>query len=149
MDKAPLTRRGFLRLSVVAAGSVIAAACQKALTEAIGTSTASPSPTPSVKVSLTGADQDAWTWFKQVKVGIAEGECESVIIHVNGQQFEAQREGETFTADVKLSAGENQVSAACLLPGGAEILSDPVIYTGRLRQVPTAVIQIALDGGQI
>ena len=155
MDKAPLTRRGFLRLSVVAAGSVIAAACQKALrdlasqTKVIGTSTASASPTPSVKVSLTGTDQDAWTWFKQVKVGIAEGECESVIIHVNGQQFGAQPDGETFTADVRLSAGENQVSAACLLPGGGEILSDPVIYTGRLRQVPTAVIQVALDGGQI
>ena len=149
MEKTHLTRRGFLRLSVVAAGSVIAAACQKALTEAIGTSTASPSPTPSVKVSLTGADQDAWTWFKQVKVGISGGECESVIIHVNGQQFEARLEGETFTADVRLSAGENQVSAACLQPGGGEILSDPVIYTGRLRQVPTAVIQVALDGERI
>jgi cyclomaltodextrinase len=147
--KAPLTRRGFLRLSVIAAGSAIAVACQKALNNAVGTSTASPSPTPSVKLNLTSGNQDAWTWVKQVKVGVSEGKCERVLVQVNGQEFEAKPDGASFTAEVKLSEGENQVNAVCLQPGGGEVQSAPVVYTGRLRQVPTAVIQIALEDGQI
>jgi cyclomaltodextrinase / maltogenic alpha-amylase / neopullulanase len=147
MKKAPLTRRDFLRLSLVTAGSVIAAACQKALPEAVGT--AVPSLTPSVKLSLANGSQDAWTWVKQVKVRVSEGECERVVIQANGQPFEAQPEGEFFSADVALLEGENQVNALCLQPGGSEISSEPVTYTARLRQVPTAVIQIGLDGNLI
>ena len=135
-------------MSVLAVSSVIAAACQKALTEVVGTSTPSPSATPSVTLNL-GGNQDAWTWVKQVQVGISEGECGRVIVHANGQEIEAQPEGEFFTAEVNLSEGENQVSATCLPPGGGEVQSEPVIYTGRLRQAPTAMIQIAFDGGQI
>jgi cyclomaltodextrinase len=152
MQKTPLSRRGFLRLCVVAAGSAIAAACQKALqniaTETVGTSTVSPSPEPGVKVSLTGADQDAWTWVKPVKVGV-EGECESVVVYVNGREFEAWRDGEYFTAEVNLSEGENLVNAVCRQRGGEEIRSNMLDYTERLRQVPKAVIQIALDGERI
>src|SRR5688572_19072758 len=151
MKKAPLPRRGFLRLCVVVAGSAIAAACQKALTDAIavGTSTAIPSPTPSVNMSLIGGNQDVWAWVKQVKVQVTDGECESMIIDVNRQEVAAQPNGEAFTAEVPLSEGENQVSAVCLQSGGGEVRSNPVIYTGRLRQVPTAVIQIALNGNQV
>ena len=154
MEKAPLTRRGFLRLCVVAAGSAIASACQKALqniapeTEAVGTSAVSPSPVPAVKVRMTGTDQDVWTWLKPVKVGV-EGECDSLVVHVNGREFEALPEGEAFTAEVRLSAGENRVSAACRQLDGAEIRSNMLNYTERLRQVPTAVINIALDGERI
>src|SRR5688572_14846698 len=150
-EKVALTRRGFLRLSVIAVGSTMVTACQEALTPtiAIGTSTVVPSPTPSVKLSLPGENLDAWTWVKRVKVGVSEGECEKVLLHVNGQEVEAQPEGEAFTAEVQLAEGENQVSAACILPGGGEVLSEPVIYTGRLRQVPTAMTHIALEGGQI
>jgi cyclomaltodextrinase / maltogenic alpha-amylase / neopullulanase len=144
MQKTPLTRRGFLRLFVVTAGSAFATACQKALTGIVGTNT----PSPSVNMSL-GGNQDVWAWVKQVNVRVLEGECEAVTVRVEEQEFEAQPEGETFTAEVPLSEGENQVSAVCLQPGGGEVRSDPVIYTGRLRQVPTAVIQIALNGGQI
>ena len=151
MEKASLSRRGFIRLSVIAAGSAVAAACQETLTPTIGvgTSTVAPSPTPPVKLSLPPGIVDAWTWVKQVKVGLSEGECERVFVQVNGQSVEAQPEGETFTAEVQLAEGENQVHAACVLPGGAEVQSDPVIYIARLRQAPTAVIQIALEGGQI
>jgi cyclomaltodextrinase len=150
MQKAPLNRRDFLRFCVVAAGGAIAAACQKALTEvlAVSTSTTAPSSTPSVKLSLIGGDQDVWTWSKPVKVGVA-GECESVVVYVNGREFEARPEGEYFTADVRLSEGENRVSATCRQPDGGEIQSNMLNYTERLRQVPTAVIQIALDGDRI
>jgi cyclomaltodextrinase / maltogenic alpha-amylase / neopullulanase len=153
MENTPLNRRSFLRLSVVAAGSALMAACQQALrgiapeTEAVE-ATASPSPQPGVKVSLTGADQDVWTWIKPVKVQVS-GECEGVVVYVNGREFEAQPEGEYFTADIRLSEGENRVSAACRELGGGEIQSNMLDYTERLRQVPTAVIQIALDGERI
>jgi glycosidase len=152
MEKAPLSRRGFLRLCVVAAGSAMVAACQKALQElgtatpVVGTSTAVPSPLPTTKLSLTGAD--AWTWLKPVKVGVT-GKCESVFVTANGHNFQAQPEGDYFKAEVGLAAGENQVNATCLGSEGAEIKSDSVIYTERLRQVPTAIIQINLDGGMI
>src|SRR5215213_8103569 len=153
MKRAALNRRDFLRLCVITTGSAIAVACQKALTDAtavpLGTSTAFPSAMPSVKLSLAGGNQDAWTWVKQVKVGVSEGECEQVVVQANGRQFETRAEGQLFTTEVRLSAGENEVSAACLLPGGGELRSEPVIYTGRLRQVPMAVIRIALEGVQI
>src|SRR5919109_2685876 len=101
MKRAPLTRRGFLRLAVIAVGSAVAVACQQKLQE-IATATSLPSPTatagPTLKLDL-GTNLDAWTWVKQVKVGVAEGECERVVLHVNGQQVEAQPEGDSFTAD--------------------------------------------------
>jgi cyclomaltodextrinase len=133
---------------MVAVGSAIAAACQKALTQVVGTSTPAPSPAPSVKMNL-GGNQDAWMWIKQVNVQVTDGECESMIIDVNRQEVATQPNGGAFTAEVPLSEGENQVSAVCLQSGGGEVRSNPVIYTGRLRQVPTAVIQIALNGNQV
>src|SRR5688572_22442762 len=148
MEKPRLNRRDFLRLCVITAGGAIAVACEKTITKAIGTSTAFPSPTPAVKLDL-GTDVDAWAWVKQIRVGVSEGECESVLLHVNGQEFQALQEGESFTADIQLSEGENQVSAACIQPGGGKVTSEPVVYTGRLRQAPTAVIQIAMQSEQI
>ena len=148
MDKTPLNRRDFLRLCVLAAGGAVAAACGKTITEIVGTSTASPSATPAVELSL-GTDLDAWTWVKQIRIGVSEGECERVLLHVNGQEFQAKPEGDSFIADIQLSEGENQITASCVQPGAGEVISDPVVYAGRLRQAPTAVIHIALEGEQI
>ncbi len=148
MDKTPLTRRSFLRLSVIAAGSAAAAACQNTPTQLVLTSTAAPSPTPSVKVDL-GGNVDAWTWVKQIKVGVSEGECERVLLQVNGQEFEAQSDSDAFIAEVPLLTGENAVTATCITPGGEVVQPEPVVYTGRLRQAPIATIQIALENRQI
>src|SRR5687768_1277739 len=148
MDKTPLNRREFLRLCVLAAGGAVAAACGKTITEIVGTSTVSPSATPAVKLSL-GTDLDAWTWVKQIRVGVSEGKCEKVILNVKGQEFQAQPDGDSFTSDIPLFEGENQITAVCIQPGGGEVTSEPVVYTGRLRQAPTAIIHIALEGGQI
>src|SRR5215203_4196945 len=117
MDKTPLNRRDFLRLCVLAAGGAVAAACGKTITEIVGTSTVSPSPTPAVKLSM-GTDLDAWTWVKQIRIGVSEGECERVLLHVNGQEFQAQPEGDSFTAGIQLSEGENRINASCVQPGG-------------------------------
>lgn len=148
MNRNLITRRGFLRISLVAAGSALAAGCQKALTQAVGISTALPSPAPSVKLNL-GENQDAWAWVKRVKVGVSQGECERVIVQANGNEFAVNPDGESFIAEVTLSEGENQVSAVCFQKDGAQVQSAPVIYTGRLRQVPKAIINISLDDGAI
>ncbi|HKG54071.1 MAG TPA: hypothetical protein VKB04_07395, partial [Anaerolineales bacterium] len=154
MERVPLERRDFLRLCVVAAGSVLAAACQKAVqeiateTEAIGTSTATASPGSDVKVSLTGKDQDVWAWTKQVK-GKLTGECKDLVVSVNGREFETQPDDENFVAEVRLSEGENRVSATCRQSDGGEIQSNMLNYTERLRQTPTAVINISIDGDHI
>jgi cyclomaltodextrinase / maltogenic alpha-amylase / neopullulanase len=148
MEKPRLNRRDFLRLCVITAGGTIVAACEKAITEAIGTSTVAASPAPAGRLSL-GTNVEAWTWVKRIKVGVSEGECERVLLHVNGQEFQAQPQGDSFIADVQLAEGENQVTAACIQQGGEETRSEPVTYTGRLRQVPTAVIRISLKDGQI
>jgi hypothetical protein len=109
LEKAPINRREFLHLSLVAGGSVILAACQEAdsgiatATKAVATSTASPSPVPPVKVSLIGSDQEVWAWVKQVKVKVT-GKCERLIVTANGQEFESQPDGEDFTAEIRLSA---------------------------------------------
>src|SRR5688572_16445553 len=105
MQKAPLTRRGFLRLGMVTAGSVIAAACHKALTGATAAGTSTPSS--SAKISL-GGNQDVWAWVKQINVRVDEGECEAVTVQVDEKEFKTQPEGKTFTAEVPLSGGENQ-----------------------------------------
>src|SRR5688572_10825881 len=151
MAKHLISRRGFLRLSVIAAGSVWATACQNELQD-IATATSLPSPSATanstVKLNL-GTNLDAWTWIKQVRVGLSEGECEKVVLQVNGQEVATQPDGDAFTAEIELAEGENQINAVCLHPGGGEAVSEPVIYTGRLRQVPTSVIQISLEGGKI
>ncbi|HEU4745348.1 MAG TPA: hypothetical protein VFS61_08930, partial [Anaerolineales bacterium] len=146
MEKPLLSRRGFLRLSAIAAGSVWATACQNTLQD-IATATSLPSSSatagPTVKLNL-GTNIDAWTWVKQVRVGVSEGQCEKVLLQVNGQEVEAQPDGDLFTAEIELSEGANQIQAVCRQPGGEGAVSEPVLYTGRLRQVPAAVIQIAL-----
>ncbi|HEX5839367.1 MAG TPA: alpha-amylase family glycosyl hydrolase [Anaerolineales bacterium] len=148
-EEAVLDRRSFLRLCAVGAGGALIAACQPSLMEAVETSTPFPTATPSVKIRHNLQDQDAWTWVKQVQVGVSDGECERVIFRANGQEFEAQPDGDTYSADVRLAEGENQVRAVCILTGSAEVESEPVVFTGRLRQAPRAVIQIEVGAGQI
>ena len=145
--KVSLTRRGFLRLSVIAAGSAVAVACQKAVTQVVGTSTPLAPPTLSVTLDL-GGNRDVWAWTSKVQVNISDGQCDSVTLDVNQREFEAQPEGNSFTSEVTISEGENRVSAICKTDAG-EARSESVILTGRLRQTPRATIQIALEAGQI
>ena len=152
MEKSPLNRRSFLRLCVVAAGGAVAAACQPSLEnptpESANLGTASPIPERQVNVKLAGADQDVWAWTKPVKVEVT-GECQDMVVLVNGKEIEATPVGEAFETDVKFYEGENRVSAICRQPGGGVIRSAMLNYTERLRQVPTAVIHIALEGNRI
>ena len=151
LEKASFDRRSFLRLCMFTAGGAMAAACQQKLQE-IATATGVPpssTPEPAVNLNLTGGDRDAWTWIKQVAVDVSEGECEAVIVRVNGQEYETGPEDGTFTTEIPISEGENQVSAVCRLPGNEEAQAEPVVITGLLQQTPGAVVRIALDGDRI
>jgi len=154
MDKSSLNRRGFLRLCVLAAGGAVAAACQPSLGNPTPTKKLmdAPSALPNQpqEVNLSSADQDVWEWTRVVKVTVSElDQCEGVVVYVNGEEFEARPSGETFEAEILLSEGKNRVQAVCKQLAGGEIRSTMLNYTARLRQVPTAVIQIALDGDRI
>ena len=148
-EKFVLDRRSFLRLCAVGAGGAVIAACQQGLTQAIETTTPLPSATPPVKLRINGGDRDAWTWVKQVQLGVSDGECERVIFRANGQEFEAQADGRTYRADVRLGEGENQFRGICVQAGGAVVETEPIVITGRLRQAPRAAIQIQVEDGQI
>ena len=136
---------------MLTAGGAVVAACQQTFQDIATVTPVPPSstPDPGVKLSLTGGNQDAWTWIKQVRVGVTEGDCESVILQANGQSFGTSPKNGAFTTEIPLSEGENQVTAACQLPGGGKLQAEPVIITGRLRQAPRAEIQIALEGDRI
>lgn len=151
VEKAPFDRRSFLRLCLFTAGGAFAAACQQRLQE-IATATGLPpssTPEPALEISLSGGDQDAWTWVKQVSVGVSEGECEAVVLQLNGQEFETSPNDGSFIAEIPISEGENQVTAVCQLPGSRLVQAEPAIITGRLRQAPRAEIQISLEDDQI
>src|SRR5215218_4976555 len=133
MKNSPLNRRGFLRLCVVAAGGAVVASCQQKL-QGLATVTAvvpTGTPLPTPKLNLGGADQDVWTWVKPMKVAVS-GACQSVVVDVNGKEFETQPEGETFTGNVRFSSGVNRVSAACKQPDGVDTRSNMLNYTERL-----------------
>jgi hypothetical protein len=144
MHKAPLPldRRSFLRLCVLAAGGTFLTACQQALDEMSVATDVLLSPTPgwNPSLSIKGLDQDIWTWVKPVRV-VVSGECEAVIIRVNGREFAATQAGDEFIANVELTSGENRLSAACRQLDGTEVQSNMLNYTERLRKVPTAVVR--------
>ena len=144
----PLNRREFLRACLLATGGAVAAACQQKLQTVVATATSIATSIPPVKLNL-GADQDAWAWVKQIRVGVSEGAGEKLLLQVNAEQFEARPEIDSFVADIELAAGENQVTAVCTQPDGHEVRSEPVIYNVRLRPGPKAVIEISLNNGQI
>ena len=91
MKNAPLNRRDFLRLCVVAAGGTVITACKQALREiAVATDAVSSlTPASTTRINLIGTDQDVWTWVKSVKVAVS-GACENVKVFTNGQDVAAQ-----------------------------------------------------------
>ncbi|HJS20272.1 MAG TPA: alpha-amylase family glycosyl hydrolase, partial [Anaerolineales bacterium] len=101
-------------------------------------------------MSLKGAARDAWSWTASVQVEVSETDaCEGLVVYVDGREFPAQPDGDTYTAEVNLSEGENRVHAVCLPSAGEAIESEPVVITERLRQTPKAMIQIEIENGQI
>jgi cyclomaltodextrinase / maltogenic alpha-amylase / neopullulanase len=144
-----LNRREFLRLSLVMAGSALAAACQTTLTDEKG-NTPLPSPELQDGIKLNGSDADAWTFTKRVKGTVKNPDvCEALSIDNNGTRVQVNIEGHAFAGDVPIRPGVNPVTAICKHTDGHEELSPTIAFTGRLEQRPTAVITASLLHGLI
>jgi glycosidase len=170
MESRKLSRHGFLRLCALAAGGAVLGACEGVLpdvpapaptaaTATLPLTTATPSPSPipqaSAEIAIQTGDGDAWTWIKQVH-GKAGGlsENQEVLLDVNGLEYPAERQGESFFADIPLGEGENRVVAICRPVGqqngeSGELRSNVVHFQERLRNVPVARISIAVDGERV
>lgn len=105
---------------------------------------------PDAHITLLGGDADAWTWCKQIRGRCACSTEGSVIyLETDGARTPAVREGDAFRATISLSEGQNRVRAICQHPDGERFVSEPVIYTQRLRSRPRAVIHIAIHDGVV
>jgi cyclomaltodextrinase / maltogenic alpha-amylase / neopullulanase len=100
-------------------------------------------------IFLTGGDSDVWAWQRDVRGQITDLNCKSITINSNQESVTAHIEGDRFSATVPIAEGENRLTATCHQSDGAEVASEPVVYTGRLRRVPVSTISISLDGRRI
>lgn len=105
-----------------------------------------PSATPGGEISLLGGDAEVWAWQKRVTGQAPDLGCDSIEVHSGDQSIAAAVEGEAFSAELPLKAGENQVSALCQPVGQA---APPLTYTVNLPNRPVAVIDIKIENGSV
>ncbi|MBI5667431.1 MAG: alpha-amylase [Chloroflexi bacterium] len=134
---AKLSRRQFIRLSSAAAAGVWAAR-YGSLAAQNGN-----------KITLNGGHADVWAWQRSLSGTVTDLRCQSVTVTVNQTEVMALLEGDRFYLNVPLVEGDNTITAACQATDGKETMSDPLVYTGKLRDVPTARITVLLDGDRI
>ena len=110
-------------------------------------------PEQPATIGLDRSGGDVWAWEKSI-AGTCPGiePNATVEILVNDRRTPAARNGDTFSADVRLVPGRNTVRAVAT-SGDSTVTSDQVIHTVRLRPGPTARIAteigdawIGLDG---
>jgi glycosidase len=162
-----ITRRAFLRISAFAATGAALAACDLAAprpqagqpTQGAAATSARPAeqtPPPAAgaptsapaRLELAGGDADVWAWNRHV-TGAIVGDCADAYLTVGGARVAVERDGERFSALAPLDEGENVVVASCRHRDGREERSNMQTYRVRLKRRPTAVIQIAIEGGTI
>ena len=98
-------------------------------------------PLPSSTITINGGNAEVWAWNKTVR-GTVDGQiCDSVTLHAGELSVQAVVEGNTFTAEMPLQAGNNRVYASCAGVG----VTEPRIYQVRLRNVPRSNIQITVQ----
>ena len=165
MNNQSINRREFMRLGLLTALMAISAACRRensqsdsptpgAGSTSIAENQATGSPPPSAdsacEVQLDSAGAEVWAWRKHVS-GQVTGldNCLAVMMMVNSVDVEVSQEGESFSADVPIAEGENEVTAVCHCADGQEGTAQMVSFTGRLRQRPKAMIRATLEGGQL
>ena len=96
-------------------------------------------------MSLPRGPVDAWAWSKRVT-----GTCScnpgyaTVVVRVNGVEYETPREGERFSVTVPLQEGMNHVTACCRHHDGLACAPAETRIRQRLKARPKAVIRIAV-----
>jgi cyclomaltodextrinase / maltogenic alpha-amylase / neopullulanase len=164
-----LSRRGFLRICLLSAGTTLTAACQSSVTRPIptieGTEILASLPTMTPPLSTTqlgsrviwsGGDAEIWAWNRRVRGTLENpGVCQAVLIERDGRRLQAKVEGTGFSVDIPVLEGDNQLVAICETIDAHEEISPMITYTGRLKQRPTAIINptladglLRLDGGE-
>jgi len=147
MPDRPLSRRDFLRLSLVFTASALASACQKALTGTVPTVEGTMPPELKSGIQLNG-NADAWTYTKLIKGNLKNpAACQAVWIDNENARAQAAPQEHFFSAELRIHPGVNSVMAVCQHTNEAEELSSRITVTGRLEQRPTAVIAISLAQG--
>src|SRR5688572_15568062 len=138
MRQKKFSRRDFLRLSSTAAAAALAAAYGPMRFVSAQSDTEEA-------IVLSGGKAEVWAW--QTVVAGRAADCTSVMVNANDTNIEtAVTEGQ-FSVTVPIAEGENSITAAC--QEGEAVMSEPLVYTGRLRDVPRSNISISLDGDQI
>src|SRR5688572_10639681 len=148
-----LNRREFLRLSLIAAGSALASACQPTRAALMPTPTRGPSLKSGIQ--LNGNNADAWTFIKSVRGSMANpAACQAVWVDNDETRKQATLQENFFSAEVPIRSGANSLKAVCQHTNQEEELSSEITINGRLQQRPTAVITpslaqglVILDGG--
>lgn len=79
---------------------------------------------------------------------IGQTECDDLAFEINGGPVDATTElsGATFTAEVPLLPGRNEVSAVC---GEGEIRSEFITFEQRIRRGPTARVKVRVEGNKV
>src|SRR4029079_3200465 len=155
MSQGKVNRRDFLRLCLLSAASAGVAACERVTPTTV---LPEPSSTPTLQpgsshIKLKGGG-DAWTWNKVVSGYLDNpADCKSLIVSVNGTEVEAALSKDvasagspSFSASVPLEEGDNRVMGICQRSDGQEEKSDMSHFQERLHRIPTAKININLDG---
>ena len=95
-----------------------------------------------VLISMSG---DAWAWEKEVIGECTCKGCQGVYVVSNGQEVEAERDGERFRAMAPLAEGKNRIVAYCKHKNGQEHHSKEIVYNCRLLDRPCARIRFSID----
>jgi len=97
---------------------------------------------------------DAWGFAKVVEGTAEPGACDEVLVEAPGGTVPAERDGERFTALVRLREGANAVRAVCRADGAAWAVAEQR-WTVRLADAPKAWVRasvthegLVLDAGR-
>jgi len=97
------------------------------------------------KIALPAGPIDAWAWSKRIT-----GTCScdpgyaTVVVRVNGVEYETPREGERFSVTVPLREGANHIVASCRHHDGLRCAPAEMTIRQRLKARPKAVIRITV-----
>ncbi|HVW24417.1 MAG TPA: alpha-amylase family glycosyl hydrolase [Polyangiaceae bacterium] len=122
-----------LRIPAALAVSVLSSSCASppARTEARAA--------PGGQVELSPADADVWAFAIDVRARLAGGGgAAACFFDTNHGRTGGVRRDDTFTATLDVDEGANGVVATCRDGRGHEFRSAPAVYTGKLRDAPTA-----------
>ncbi|MFB3880888.1 MAG: alpha-amylase family glycosyl hydrolase [Armatimonadota bacterium] len=117
--------------------------------------TSSPSESSPVartpgKISLPRGPVNAWAWWKRIT-----GTCScdpgyaTVVVTVNGIEYETPREAERFSVTVRLEEGTNHIVAACRHHDGLACAPAEMRIRQRLEARPRAVTRLCTDGDRL